>query len=48
MTVKQADRNTALREQLIDAAERTIAEKGLAAVKARDLAREVGCAVGPI
>jgi AcrR family transcriptional regulator len=48
MTVKQADRNTALREQLIDAAERTIAEKGLAAVKARDLAREVGCAVGTI
>jgi AcrR family transcriptional regulator len=48
MTVKQADRYTALREQLIDAAERTIAEKGLAAVKARDLAREVGCAVGTI
>ena len=46
--MKQADRNTALREQLIDAAERTIAEKGLAAVKARDLAREVGCAVGTI
>jgi AcrR family transcriptional regulator len=48
VTVKQTDRHTALREQLIDAAERTIAEKGLAAVKARDLAREVGCAVGTI
>jgi AcrR family transcriptional regulator len=48
MTVKQTDRHTALREQLIDAAERTIAEKGLAALKARDLAREVGCAVGTI
>jgi AcrR family transcriptional regulator len=46
--VRQADRHTALREQLIDAAERTIASKGLAALKARDLAREVGCAVGTI
>ena len=46
--MKQTDRHTALREQLIDAAERTIAEKGLAALKARDLAREVGCAVGTI
>jgi len=46
--VKQTDRHTALREQLIDAAERTIAEKGLAALKARELAREIGCAVGTI
>src|SRR5215472_12999882 len=46
--VRQTDRRTALREQLIDAAERTIAGKGLAALKARDLAREVGCAVGTI
>ena len=46
--MKQTDRHTALREHLIDAAERTIAEKGLAALKARDLAREVGCAVGTI
>jgi AcrR family transcriptional regulator len=37
-----------LREQLIDAAERTIASKGLAALKARDLAQEIGCAVGTI
>jgi len=46
--VRHTDRHTALREQLIDAAERTIAEKGLAALKARDLAQEVGCAVGTI
>jgi AcrR family transcriptional regulator len=46
--VRQADRHTALREQLIDAAERTIASRGLAALKARDLAREVGCAIGTI
>ena len=48
MFVRHTDRHTALREQLIDAAERTIAEKGLAAMKARDLAQEVGCAVGTI
>ena len=46
--MRHTDRHTALREQLIDAAERTIAEKGLAALKARDLAQEVGCAVGTI
>jgi AcrR family transcriptional regulator len=46
--VRHTDRHTALREQLIDAAECTIAEKGLTALKARDLAREVGCAVGTI
>jgi len=42
------DHHAALRTKLIDAAERTIAEKGLAALKARDLAREAGCAVGTI
>src|SRR5215831_5631595 len=45
---KQADRHAALRTRLIDAAQRTIADKGLAALKARDLAREAGCAVGTI
>jgi AcrR family transcriptional regulator len=45
---KQADRHAALRTRLIDAAEGTIADKGLAALKARDLAREAGCAVGTI
>src|SRR6516162_673822 len=48
MIVRHADRYTALRERLTDVAERTIAEKGLTALKARDLAREVGCAVGTI
>jgi len=46
--VRHLDRHAVLREQLIDAAERTTASKGLAALKARDLAREVGCAVGTI
>ena len=46
--MRHADRYTALRGQLTDVAERTIAEKGLAALKARDLAREAGCAVGTI
>jgi AcrR family transcriptional regulator len=46
--VRQADRHTMLREQLIDASERTIASRGLMALKARDLAQEAGCAVGTI
>jgi AcrR family transcriptional regulator len=46
--VRETDRHAELRQQLIDAAERTIAEKGLAALKARDLARDAGCAVGTI
>jgi AcrR family transcriptional regulator len=46
--VRRTDRHTALREQLIDAAERTIASEGLAALKARDLAQEANCAVGTI
>jgi AcrR family transcriptional regulator len=37
-----------LRERLIDAAEGAIATNGLAGLRARDLAREVGCAVGTI
>jgi len=44
----QADRYEALRLRLIDAAERTISESGLAALKARDLARAAGCSVGTI
>jgi AcrR family transcriptional regulator len=44
----QADRYTVLRTSLIDAAERIIAESGLAALRTRDLAREVGCSVGTI
>jgi AcrR family transcriptional regulator len=38
----------ALREALLQAATRAIAEKGYAALRARDLAHEVGCAVGSI
>ena len=37
-----------LRERLIDAAEHTIAANGLTSLRARDLAREAGCAVGTI
>ena len=37
-----------LRESLVDAAERTITEQGLAQLKARALAQEVGCALGAI
>jgi AcrR family transcriptional regulator len=44
----QRDRHAVLRERLIDAAERTIAANGLTSLRARDLAREVGCAVGTI
>ncbi|HVH82199.1 MAG TPA: TetR/AcrR family transcriptional regulator [Stellaceae bacterium] len=42
------DRHAALRTQLIDAAERIIVAEGLAALKARDVAREAGCATGMI
>ncbi|GJD52586.1 hypothetical protein OPKNFCMD_5352 [Methylobacterium crusticola] len=42
------ERREQLRAALTDAAERTIAREGLAALKARDLAREVGCALGAI
>jgi len=44
----RGDQHVALRTRLIDAAERTIADKGLTALKARDLAREAGCALGTI
>ena len=42
------DRHAALRERLINAAERIIAAEGLAALKARDIAHEAGCAIGMI
>jgi AcrR family transcriptional regulator len=41
-------RRETLRKALIDAAEEVIAARGLGALKARDLAREVGCALGAI
>jgi AcrR family transcriptional regulator len=43
-----AERRGLLRENLVAAAERAIAERGLTALKARELAREVGCALGAI
>jgi AcrR family transcriptional regulator len=42
------DRRARLREDLIEAAERRIADAGLDGLKARDLARDVGCALGAI
>jgi AcrR family transcriptional regulator len=45
---RQSDHYAVLRERLIDAAERTIATNGLAGLRARDLAHDVGCAVGTI
>ncbi len=43
-----AARRERQREQLIDAAERAIAAKGLAGLKARELAQEIGCSLGAI
>lgn len=48
MTTKADNRRKALREKLIEIAERHIAENGLSAIKARDLAKEAGCSVGAI
>lgn len=48
MAGKVAARRAALREALIDSAEKRIAEGGLQALKARDLAKDVGCALGAI
>jgi AcrR family transcriptional regulator len=45
---KVADSRAALRQALVDAAERQIARAGLASLKARDLADAVGCALGMI
>ena len=48
MAGKVAERRKALRENLVVIAERVIAEKGLGALRARDLAAEAECAVGAI
>ena len=45
---KAAERRDKLRDSLVSAAERTIEREGLRGIKARDLAAEVGCAVGAI
>lgn len=46
--MKTAKRRHNLRESLIDAAGRGIQSRGLAGMKARELAAEAGCAVGAI
>ena len=48
MATKTEIRRMELREALILIAERTIAQNGLTALRARDLASEAGCAVGAI
>ncbi len=48
MAAKTAERRQELRNALIEAAERRIAARGLEGLRARDLAEEVGCAVGAI
>ncbi|MEP5154103.1 TetR/AcrR family transcriptional regulator [Planktotalea sp.] len=48
MTTKTQKRRDELREQLVDIAEKIIANEGPAAIKARRLADEAGCAVGAI
>ena len=48
MSEKTRARRETLRLALIDAAEIRIAQGGLGAVKARDLAKDVGCALGAI
>ena len=46
--MRTSERREALKDALTDAAERVIATQGLSSLKARDLAQEVGCAVGAI
>ncbi|SFV09367.1 transcriptional regulator, TetR family [Methylobacterium sp. 174MFSha1.1] len=46
--MRNDERRERLRTALIDAAEAAIAAGGLSALKARDLARDVGCALGAI
>ena len=48
MAGKVAARKEALREKLVNLAEMQIAHGGLRSVKARDLAKEAGCALGAI
>ena len=48
MARKTEERRAALRDSLIAHAERRIADDGLANLRARDLAKDAGCAVGAI
>lgn len=45
---KSSPKRDRLRERLIDAAEKTLSERGLSGLKARDLAAAAGCALGAI
>src|SRR5437868_5357565 len=45
---KALERRAKLRESLILAAERSMAARGLAGLKTRELAREIGCAIGAV
>jgi AcrR family transcriptional regulator len=45
---KALERRAKLREALIEAAERAISAKGLAGLKTRELAQEIGCANGGV
>ncbi|MDQ2091640.1 TetR/AcrR family transcriptional regulator [Marimonas arenosa] len=48
MAGKAKARREALRDKLVEIAETTIARDGMDAIRARDLAREAGCAIGAI
>lgn len=48
MAKKTQERKDALRKTLIDIAEAKIKDNGLASIKARDLSKEAGCALGAI
>jgi AcrR family transcriptional regulator len=48
MSEKVKARKAALREKLIVLAEQQIAERGMGSLRARELAKEAGCAVGAI
>ena len=48
MTTKAEQRRADLRDKLVVAAEARIRETGVTALRARDLARDAGCAVGAI
>ncbi len=48
MTTRRQAKREVLRERLIDAAGRRVADRGLASLRARDVAAEAGCALGGI
>src|SRR4051812_23334007 len=48
MMSKALERRTKLRQALIDAADQAIAAKGLAGLKTRELAGQIGCANGAV